>query len=737
MFSSQNEVSPKNCLQGDGFRRWLILFAVWGGLLAAGGCQSGKEPAPKGLSHRVEGALAVTQPRTANSRQAHLAEELERYLEEMSGIEVELFHKTAVDELVRVPAQYRTVIQLSEDGAAGQSEEGYMIRSLEMADGRKVYRIAGSSARGLAYGTYAFLERLGVRFFHPRDELVEVREGLYLPETIDVQKDPWMQTRGWHVHTLHPLEYTRLLIEPSFSHVALAEELIDWLLKTRQNRIAFYLLQNIDFDRWLPYMETVVEYAHRWGIEVVAEVILWQGASLQNAFCLVSDRDAWESQIDERVDFILQLPFDGLLFSFGEFMASDPNTALTWMNHVVERVERDYPGVEVGAAIHVGDYEDTHITYRGEDLFYYFLPQFADPRLSLYVHTVMFYNLYDPAHGVYGHTDFNAHRHFLFNQIAAGRQVHYFPESAYWCSFDIDVPLFLPLYAQSRLHELARLKADLAERNLALDGLLLFSSGHEWGYWLTDYIYARAMYDGQFDLALHLEHVGAGLGPGAESVGKILMAIVELQQKYLLDENLIPYLSGEDYYDELGWAMGIDTHPVRVLFSELPQMSDRLREEFAATVIAPLDTLAERLAASGAALQAVESAVSTRSYPWVRELSLGTRVLALRTAHAVALYRAVLSALDASSADQTERADAFLSAAHTVEQQAQDLVYEMETLYRYELPIYIEGYENHTIYPWGYLAQTHDLCFWRRQRLQAAGMVAHGHEPGDLPTCLD
>ena len=55
---------------------------------------------------------------------------------------------------------------------------------------------------------------------------------------------------------------------------------------------------------------------------------------------------------------------------------------------------------------------------------------------------------------------------------------------------DVDVPLFLPLYGQRRLHDLRRIAGREIKENFRIDGQMNFDSGWEWGYWLNDVVRA-------------------------------------------------------------------------------------------------------------------------------------------------------------------------------------------------------------------------------------------------------
>lgn len=67
-------------------------------------------------------------------------------------------------------------------------------------------------------------------------------------------------------------------------------------------------------------------------------------------------------------------------------------------------------------------------------------------RLGVLPHTVQHYGLDDPA-PTYGNDGF-AHVRDFIHQEAGRRRVLWLPETAYWVSFDIDIPLFFPLHAE-------------------------------------------------------------------------------------------------------------------------------------------------------------------------------------------------------------------------------------------------------------------------------------------------
>src|SRR5207248_791260 len=101
---------------------------------------------------------------------------------------------------------------------------------------------------------------------------------------------------------------------------------------------------------------------------------------------------------------------------------------------------------------------------------------------------VEMYGFDDPA-PTYGNTDFGYMKDFLEKEIGT-REVVWHPETAYWITYDIDVPLFLPAYAERRVADLRTLANDERATGRRMDGQMIFSSGWEWGYWLNDVVTA-------------------------------------------------------------------------------------------------------------------------------------------------------------------------------------------------------------------------------------------------------
>lgn len=103
------------------------------------------------------------------------------------------------------------------------------------------------------------------------------------------------------------------------------------------------------------------------------------------------------------------------------------------------------------------------------------------------------YSFDDPA-PTYGQTNFSNMFKYAVVEAATKRYTLYHGETAYWVNYDIDLPLFLPYYAQARMHDLRKLERAEMTQGVRFMGQMNFESGWEWSYWLQNSITARAAY---------------------------------------------------------------------------------------------------------------------------------------------------------------------------------------------------------------------------------------------------
>ncbi|HEY8041514.1 MAG TPA: hypothetical protein VIF15_17025 [Polyangiaceae bacterium] len=609
--------------------------------------------------------------------------------------------------------------------------DGYAIKRIDTG-GKTTLLVYAGTAADLVSGAYALLEELGARFFHPKQELVPALGAPRLPQAIDVWRRPMAKRRGLQPHTLHPIEYLATFMEPGADNLADAKRFVDWLVKTGQNLVQWPLLATVDWASWKPHAQAILDYAHSRGVRVGAVPQVWGGAALQNNVVLVTDASKWRAQMSAALDHLMELPWDFVELALGEFTGADPQQIIDWLSYATDYLVTKDPAIEVDVQNHVGNYPQLWVQYQGQRTFYYHLPQYSDARLGQSVHTLSLFDVYREW-ATYAHPDFHLQHDYLLKELPT-RRVSYFPESAYWISADIDVPAFLPEHLHARWLDIHGLSAEIADRGLPpLGGHVTFTSGHEWGYWLTDYLVAKMLWEPGAPLDHFLAHYAAAYGSCENDVTAALSSYVKLQTSYLFDHRLLSYVQGENSTVDEGYLAGLETHPRRLAFEQVAAMGADERAGFEATIVQALESFA-------AESQPIEDAVAARCRgadaalaPWCDELWDGIAIVRLRAQHAALLYRAVLAY--AGGGDGMPLVD---RAARVTDQAAQ-VVARREAQYRFDLDRVAGNPKNPTIYGFGYLRPAHTQCYWRRREEQVAFLLQNGVAEGilSLPNCQD
>ena len=541
--------------------------------------------------------------------------------------------------------------------------------------------------------------------------------------------------RGIQIHTLHPLEYLSSLMEPGEANLAEAKRLVDWLVKTGQNHLQWPLLGSVDWPSFAAHARQIVAHAHGRGVTVGGGVNISVRGSLQRNYVLVRDDAKYVEQIAEGLDRVLEVPWDDIEISLGEFLAGDPERLVTWLDAAVAHLEKVAPNVRVNVQNHLGNYPELYVDFRGQkNTFFYHVPQYANARLGQTVHTLFWFDLYREG-GMYQHPNFHFQREFMLSQLPK-RRVRYLPESAYWIAADVDVPVFLPEFIESRWIDIQGLDRDMRAAGLPpVEGHVMFSSGHEWGFWMTDYLAAKMMWEPAAPLDRFINHYASAYGSCGAGVGSELSQFMALQKKYLFEKKLIPYVSGEDATVETGASLGIEIRPIRKKFELLLRGTEAERAAFEADILAPLeamtmetrpieDSLAARCRGSDGAL-----------VRWCNELRDGVRIVRVRLEHAVTVYRAIL----AQARGDNGAARAGLAKARAKTQEAKAVIEEREKGYRFDLERLTGAYNNPTFYPFGYLRQAHTQCLWHRRDELARLIIEEDvlDSTSDVPRCLE
>ncbi len=389
------------------------------------------------------------------------------------------------------------------------------------------------------------------------------------------------------------------------------------------------------------------------------------------------------------------------------------------------------------------------------------------------------YALDDPTAGVYGQRNFSEMHAYMLYEVGEGRRhVHFYPETSYWVNVDIDVPLFLPTYAERRLHDL-RLLAHEEDAGRTgghrMAGTLMFDSGWEWGYWLSDVLVAAAMWDprqwdapavgkeqgkkgkgrrgseseSSADLPTHLQrferqvrdHALRALPPRFSApLAHWLADLTHFQHEALLLGRLGPgqpcpnqatlsgiaYLIGKDTWVELPRWLNLGfTQPNYVGMYEhadpdyvhVRPLLAHMRAEGArlhAAVASIVVDMEKEEEARGVAPGLLER---------VRELRDGTHLLSFRAQHVALLYEAtapeLLSVAVAKDEAAMARRAALLREARGVLEAATAVVRAREGQYQAPLGRVAGWRANPTVYHFDLLWTVKSLYYWWREQGQA------------------
>jgi hypothetical protein len=652
--------------------------------------------------------------------------------------------------------------------AAG--DEALVVRS-GIVEGQEVVVAAGSGRLATHFACYALLERLGFGFLHPLAPLIP--QPPLLPDVIDLAESPRWPVRGVHLHTMHPIELTELL--NGFGEGGADDEqgfqagqgewssTLEWLVANRQNRVEWVLLESAAWSDFATSetrrrrLAQLCQAAHEFGllVGIDAPLVLAQ----QHAFRLIPQRGTLDeelSQLHDRVDWLMSAGFDYLSTENGasEFTHDEADRMLAWMNELSRYLDEAYPGRQALVKLHcstgqpLDGYPDPDT---GAPLDVNLLPHYADTRLGVMPHSVQHYGLDDPA-PTYGNRDFaNVRREVA---LEAGRRLTvFYPESAYWVSFDADVPLLLPVYAHRRVHDLRLLAADEEAGRLGrgeqagagMDGQMLFSSGWEWGYWLNDVVAARAAWDphleAQDDDQAVREILSEVLAPLGEAQAPLSGALVDLMtaERELLIEGRVggvapadivrrngqAYLQGYDAWDDVTDAASglpglphLQTQPVRLGLVDLrnPLGSGPSYRRDIEPLLAEME---RRLAASADALARAGAAVPPEAAALAQDLVDGARLTALRAAQVHGLYDYVDSYWLSWGGVTTTWRYQRLASARAALDAAWQIARVHEVLYRVPAGRIADWRPGATAYAFRYLWTVRTLYYWWRDEVKA------------------
>jgi len=577
-------------------------------------------------------------------------------------------------------------------------------------NGKLVHRLSSASSFGLACGLYGLMqEALGFAFYHPKESFIPDLSGAWpLDERFTMEVRPKFPKKGFHLHTMHPIEMAEPLFNPQ-SKDALGEvkAYIDWLARNEQNVLDFCLLESVDRTLWIEHARAFTDYAKKRGILTSVDVSLHmiQQKSYQLYRNVPRSFRSKRKQIRRNLDWLFGAHWDiiNMEFNSAEFLTGNAERRNLLRKFVQDETEKR--GAKLMGRQHVVQESNDLVKSRTGGAQH--MP--TDSGRGVLAHTVMCYSMTEPHAPVYENE--NQRHVFEFmkreNKI---RETWYYPESAYWVTFDNSVPVYPLPYLSSRLADIDTAAA------YDVEGHLTFSSGWEMGYWLFDWSIARwcrhVSINGRRIPNTPTQYLnGNPFSPGTRNV---MDSLVALHEKYLKKENLMAYLTAQTVTDEVPGAVRKEFHPrPPFTYGWLRNKSDRQTRDSVQAVIGLLREFAAKNDSFARMLDGKQEA----------ELRAILYITSLRAIHRAFILE-YLSATSSFKNDGTGiRPDTLLleKAAETRLKAAQ-LMDSLSTLYRYD-PFLTDGkYETgtgYTSYDFGYLYTARNLHFWKREEEQA------------------
>lgn len=569
------------------------------------------------------------------------------------------------------------------------------------------YQLKAQSVYGLTFGIYGLLDEvLGFRFIHPKTTLRP--EKVEWPKELDYSSSPRFSKHGFHLHTQHPLELTEQLHNPDHPNAWQdVKEYIDWLVRNRQNYWEWCLLRTVDMDKWQPHAKRMVDYSHQRGIMAGVDVSLHM--IQQRTFQLYRNwPKSWrskETQIERSLEdlFFADWDFLNVEFNTAEFIGGKDKLKSRLKKTMITTARNDYDSNIMGRK-HVVSPEN--MVGEQADVFS------ANDSIDLYrgvgIHTVMMYSLEDSVAPVYENENFH---HIYADMLKENkvREVWFYPESAYWVTYDNSVPMLLLPYLSGRLNDILLCQKENVPNHLT------FSSGWEWGYWAVDWSIARWSWNSSFNGKEHqpepLEWVSA-LGY-TDEVKANLESHLELQQEYLLDKNLLRYMCAQTVTDELSlFRKQFQPRPEFTLKWLARKSDEATREQVKNVGIVQLQEYYSKSEDLNAALVKM---IDTTASDVMTEYFLGLQVTSLRAKHRACTVNSILALREKRKEDKEN----WLGKAAEIRLQGLQLVRQQESNYKYNGQLLFGGYDSFTSYPHGYLYMPHNLHFWNREEQQS------------------
>ena len=578
------------------------------------------------------------------------------------------------------------------------------------------------TAQGISFGLYGLLqEQLWFAFHHPKQMVIPNLQFWPLTEDFTWKAQPRFDKKGFHLHTMHPLELTEPLLNPACPNgIQQVKEYIDWLARNQQNYFEFNLLETDDLEAWVNYIKPAMDYAKSRGILIGVDISMHM--TQQKAFMLYKGFPASlksaKQQIKENLSTLFTISWDVIAMesSTTEFTQANPQKIQELQLYVTDLVVNTHQAKLAGRA-HVVKPEKLRSKPKETAALN---PEEAalDANRAVFIHTVMFYGLKDKKAPVYENENL-LHMLDLLKTAQQKRETWYYPESAYWITFDNSVPMLLTPYLQTRLDDI------LLMDSLGVQGHLTFSSGWEWGYWLVDWSIARWSWEHEFNGKIIKPRATQFLADIFHNpvIVDYINQLADLQQEYIKDKELIRYMAAQSAADEMPPPLDLEFQPrpeKRYSWLRHKANMDDLRI-LQKSVIEPLMKFSNLSTEILDAMKTEEYTFSKEQTAILLELHQALMITSLRAKHK-AQTLAFLAAKRQSELDKKapNNAEELLKEAQRTRVAALELVKAQEKNYRYPLAYIARPIEGggQTSYDFGYLYPVSNLHFWHREEEQ-------------------
>lgn len=623
------------------------------------------------------------------------------------------------------------------------------------------------------YSIYHLMELTGKRFFSYKQDFTPNIKKAKLPANnflVNFKTNKKMKLRGFSPHLYHPIPLSIAFHEPSDKHFEMIKEYLDWLVQNKQNYVILPMLEldkqnkylpfrdenKPKFKEWLPFANKIVNYAHQRGIKISIKLAFANFVSTNsfaiNPFKAVSasiDLDNKWAEIEKLdsknhlkekltieynqllkkyskedfkdikklVDNFMKVSWDEITWHIGtsEFSPTNDDLTIEWMNDTYKYLKENYPKVEMSVRSHVPPKPFS----KKYNTPYFELIKFADIGINNLVHTVQAYSLIDKA-PVYGTENFEHKLKYLFFSDPKRKNIYY-PENSYWVTYDVDVPLFLPVYMLNRKQDI-----DIVKKIDHLYGHVTFTTAWEWGYWFNDYISAKMQISPEKTLNELLSESFMVFDKAQEPMVKIFQKLMLSQQEFLLDKNLHKYMKGVSWLTDFGITLknsplvnsfleGTNSTPERLKPEVVSNWNKKQLDTFINTDLKDMELMMGKFNDFSKDLNILENLIPNESKSFYLEFCDALKINYLRSKQIYYSWKAIVLLREGKLERNNElkkEAKKYLFRSKSALQEAMLVIKNREQFYK-DLPEYTyRKLESPTIWNDRYLTSVHNFTYW-------------------------